>query len=66
MTTFYYLTYIDETKNKIALAENQKVIVYSNKDNARDKAKELNSTAKIEIIELIEDTEFDLHFTIGD
>lgn len=66
MTIFYYLTYIDETKKKIALAENQKVIVYCNKDNARKKAKELDSTAKIETIELSEDSEFDLHFIIGD
>lgn len=69
MTTFYYIFFTDYTKEKVVLVENEKVIVYRKEDNAKNRANEFssgNTKTEIEIIELAEDSEFDLYFTLGD
>lgn len=69
MTTFYFISFKDFTKEKVALIENEKVIVYRDKDNAKNKANEFsngNTKTEVESIELAEDSEFDLYFTLGD
>lgn len=69
MTTFYFISFKDFTKEKVALIENEKVIVFRKESNAKIRASKLfggNTNAEVESIEVAEDSEFDLYFTLGD
>lgn len=69
MTTFYFIFFSDYTKEKVALVENERVVVFRNENNAKTRANQFsngNTKTEVETIELAEDSEFGLYFTLGD